>query len=276
MQGIRTWQNNENNKFFVLRLHYTADEDKRDPAWNAAMRAECPSEAIYQMEYEINYSALEGTRYFPKFQLNPHVKEVYKEYYDKGKNVLRGWDFGRLAPAVTFDQISNNDVFLIMKEIVGDNIIISDFAQNVIEFSDKYFPNVKFEDYGDIAGTHRGSTSNKTDVQILKDFGINVHCKFSKSVEKSLELIDQRLETPQGELILVDSSCTYTIDALSSEYRWNKQGTAPLSPNHPYEDVIDTIRYVMEHKFKIRDLTRKTRKARKTPVRRIISSLTGY
>lgn len=56
------------NRFTVLRLHYTADPAKRDPDWIRDTRAGM-SEADWQQEYEINWTAYSGVPALPQFML---------------------------------------------------------------------------------------------------------------------------------------------------------------------------------------------------------------
>lgn len=56
------------NKFTVLRLHYTADPEKRTPEWIRATR-QGMSEADWQQEYEINWKAYSGVPALPQFML---------------------------------------------------------------------------------------------------------------------------------------------------------------------------------------------------------------
>lgn len=56
------------NRFVVLRLHYTADPEKRTPEWIASARAGTP-EADWQQEMEINYAAKSGAPALPQYML---------------------------------------------------------------------------------------------------------------------------------------------------------------------------------------------------------------
>lgn len=54
------------NGFVVLRLHYSADPEKRDPEWIRVQR-EGMTEAQWQQEFEINWEAYSGIPALPRF-----------------------------------------------------------------------------------------------------------------------------------------------------------------------------------------------------------------
>jgi hypothetical protein len=56
--GISTWVNPHGIRIF--RLHYSADPDKT-PEWAARQRAGMTNEANFKQEYEIDFSAMQGT-----------------------------------------------------------------------------------------------------------------------------------------------------------------------------------------------------------------------
>jgi len=57
-QGISTWVNP--HEIRILRLHYSADQDKTTE-WASKQKAAMTNEADYEQEYEINFSAKLGT-----------------------------------------------------------------------------------------------------------------------------------------------------------------------------------------------------------------------
>jgi len=68
--------------FNILRLHYTADQDK-DPTTEAGKRwydeaRKGMSEARWAAEYDIDYGALSGTLVFPEFEAGTHVVPAFE------------------------------------------------------------------------------------------------------------------------------------------------------------------------------------------------------
>jgi len=273
-KGIESWQNNVNNSYYVIQLHHFADPDKADPKWLEARRKESPSEALYQMEYLMDFSAYESARYFAKFGLTTHIKSLT---YNPEMTLYRGWDFGRLAPAVIFVQIDEDDTVLCLNEYVGGNLMINDLAREVTEFTEENFPQARLMDYGDYAGHQRKDTATKSAIGILYDLGIQINAIPCKSDADALMLIDQRLRTPEGEIkLFVDEKCFYLIDAFSSEFRWDTKGRHPVEPNHPFNDIVDALKYIFLNKYTVRDFTRKRIIPKEWFRRNIISNITGY
>jgi len=58
LHGVTMWRN-ARNKYLVVRIHYTADPNKRDPAWLATVTEGMPDYQV-AMEYEIDFSARGG------------------------------------------------------------------------------------------------------------------------------------------------------------------------------------------------------------------------
>ena len=80
MKGITTRQNN--NGFFVARIHYTSDPLK-DPAttegakWHKLARRGMP-ETSWQKEYEIDWFAKSGQLVYPMFDRSIHIIEPFQ------------------------------------------------------------------------------------------------------------------------------------------------------------------------------------------------------
>lgn len=57
----------------VLRVHHTADPDKRSPEWRRRERDRFTSEAIFKQEVDIDYEAKDGALVYPEFDETLHV-----------------------------------------------------------------------------------------------------------------------------------------------------------------------------------------------------------
>jgi hypothetical protein len=70
MPGLRLWRNPKNG-FAVLRVHYTADEDKRTLEWVKAAKTGT-SIMDWNREMEINFEQSRAKRAFPDYDENIH------------------------------------------------------------------------------------------------------------------------------------------------------------------------------------------------------------
>lgn len=114
-------------------------------------------------------------------------KPIYPEYNDTihcaevepipGVPIKRGWDFG-LTPAVVFTQIHPDGRWLVFDELVAQDLGIDTFADSVNLHCASRYPQYKFEDFGDPAGSQRSALSadkdEKTCFDILRGKGIMV------------------------------------------------------------------------------------------------------
>lgn len=57
----------------ILRLHYTADPEKRSAEWKEKYKATFASDAMWRQEMEIEYDATAGQRVYPEFERAVHV-----------------------------------------------------------------------------------------------------------------------------------------------------------------------------------------------------------
>lgn len=84
---------NEKSGFVVIRLHYTADPDKRSDVWLREAKAGI-TDARFRQEYEIEWDAMDGAKVFPeiftnrKYIVEPPINwpddQVFWAGYDHG------------------------------------------------------------------------------------------------------------------------------------------------------------------------------------------------
>ena len=70
IDGLKEWETADG--IHVLRVHYTADEAKRPPAWKETEKAGL-SPQQWEQEYEINFNVPRGKEFFPEFDITRHV-----------------------------------------------------------------------------------------------------------------------------------------------------------------------------------------------------------
>src|SRR5262245_15454308 len=115
-KGITEWVN-PRNRFFVTRLHYTADPGKRSAAWKQKT-SEGLSLRAWQREYEISWTSPEGEPVTPEFDANIHVRETQVR---REARLLRWWDFGAVSPVTLFVQLSEYGQIQVHRELCPFN-----------------------------------------------------------------------------------------------------------------------------------------------------------
>jgi hypothetical protein len=164
--------------------------------------------------------------------------------------VIRSWDFGYHCPACLFLQVDADGRVLVLREVVGKEEMLLDFAGRVLVVSQQEFEeDTLFEDVCDPAGAQRSDKSTQTSIEILNSLGIYPYYD-RMSIKDGLELIRMKLSARIAGVpgLQVDRSCLKLIEAFEGGYRYGPSGgEAPLQ-EHPYEDVMDCLRYAVMHK----------------------------
>lgn len=95
-----TIRRNANNGFCVVRLHYTADPNKRSVEWKKAAMAGM-RQADFNREYEIDYTSVFGEPIFPEFAENSPNIIVREPYPEFGPHQMYwgGLDYGARNPS---------------------------------------------------------------------------------------------------------------------------------------------------------------------------------
>lgn len=95
-----TIRRNEKNRFVVIRLHYTADPDKRSEDWLTEAKAGMP-ESRFRKEYEIEWDALDGQKVFPEILTyrNRIVVPSGMVEFDDNQAYWAGYDHGVRNPS---------------------------------------------------------------------------------------------------------------------------------------------------------------------------------
>jgi hypothetical protein len=107
------------------------------------------------------------------------------------------------------------------------------------------------EIYPDPAGSARSTTSNRSDHQILKDFGYQVYArKNHPSNIDRLNALNRKLKNAKGEISMtIDPSCTYLIKDLEQVQRDRKGGID--KSNLQLTHSLDAASYLIEYKYPI-------------------------
>jgi hypothetical protein len=238
-EGVTAWTN-PHNGFRVVQVHYSADPEKRSPAWKAKASSGMPTRG-WLREYEINFSLPEGVPVFQEFQAGDMVRDIRVL---PGARLLRFWDFGHVSPVCLLAQLDPWARLCILREIVLQYASIDVLLEAVLgATADLMGSGCRVWDAGDPAGesmTDLGAVS-----QILMGRGIllqTIRSRLGSYAALRTRLMGRTMVNAQvSPLFLVRPECTTLIRALSGAFHLNEQGK-PVD-THPWKDVCDALRY---------------------------------
>jgi hypothetical protein len=186
-------------------------------------------------------------------------KPVYPEYNDNihcadvepvpGVVISRGWDFG-LTPACVFTQIHPDGRWLIFDELVADDLGIDTFSDSVLLHCAQKYPDFKFEDYGDPAGSQRSAMSadkdEKTCFDILRGKGIKIQPS-EQNLTIRIESVKKPLNTlTRGKAQLqVHSRCKQVRKGFQGRYQYKRVKVGGAQER--FHDVPDKNDYSHPH-----------------------------
>jgi len=234
------------NGFCVARLHYLAHPDKRTPEWKAKTK-QGYSSSQWAAEYEINWDVQLGKAVYPDFDANRHIRQLQAQ---KGKFLLRAWDFGYRHPACLLSQINDRDKWCWLREIIGEEETIEEFSQRVILICRQHFNKFDFDDFCDPAGAQRSDLSVSTSVEVLNTKGIYPVYQ-SSLIDDGLDLIRQKLLIqPDGDpgLLISEEHCPIAVAGFRGGYHYREPTTSNPEPKNPakdglYDHIMDCGRY---------------------------------
>lgn len=234
-----TFKRNKNG-FVIGFLHYSADETK-DTAWVEEVRRGYPSLDIWRQEMELDFTKASGRRVYPEFKSELHISKLAPIPY---RDIWRGWDFGYHHPACVWLQVADNDRIHILAELMGTEVILQNFTDQVNALSKKLFPGWDFKDAGDPAVRARSDKNERTSADILRYNGIHIQSR-PTLVKDGINLV-RSLLTPRADnyvQVKVDESCSTLIEGFLGGYQRNEEDE-PIKDNF-YEHIFDALRYAI-------------------------------
>lgn len=197
----------------------------------------------------------DGKPFYDGFNELLHKRQLN---YIPGKVIYRGIDFGYHHPAVIYCQFDAQDRFMVIGEILGDDVTLDKFCRTrVIPFENTSFPQAKFETYYDPSGVAVTDKSEKTSVDILTDNGIIGSCKQSTYRERK-ELVEKQLSLLISGVpgLIVDESCKIVIDGFLGGYHYpESKGGKPVKEEPErdgyYEHLMNCLEYVFVNLFSV-------------------------
>jgi hypothetical protein len=247
LPGLRAWTNPRNG-FSVLRIHYTADPDKRTPEWLEAARAGMP-ERGWRREYELDWHAPEGEPVLPEFDPTLHVRA---QKVDGALRILRGWDFGYVTPAVVFCQCDPFGQLRVLDEVVPFNTPLDSLVAIVKQRTiDRFGRGDLVFDAGDPQAEAQMDTGSIR--SLLTRLGVILSTSrpgTDVSYERLRARLRQSVYVPgvgQRSSFVVDPRCVHLIEALSGAFHLSDHPPYRPVKQHPYKDITDALRYLSDN-----------------------------
>lgn len=246
MEGLQEW--NTPQGIHVLRVHYTADPEKRSAEWrDREMAGSSPRD--WEQEMEINFEVPLGKPFYPEFRESFHVAAAPLSPL-QGRPILRGWDFG-LSPATAFLQSTpKGQIMVLYPELQSWDTGITRHGQLVANESAAFFPGFSFSDYGDPAGAQKAQTDERTCFDLLRSsFGFHLQPGPVARAAREEPMRDVLTSmTAEGEpCFLVDPRCDWARSALRGGYCRKMVGERMLDEpeKNEYSHFVDALVYVV-------------------------------
>lgn len=247
MHGFKVWDN-PINKFHVIRLHRSADPDKRKQEWIDKTRAGL-STSDWLREYELVWEALDGRPvYVDEFSLEFHTSRTSLGW-NPSLVVGRGWDFG-LYPACVFAQLFPHSRLMVLRECVGEDIDTERFIYEVDRLSLEWFPGAKFAEFVDPTGKNRVGTDGRSYTNLLSARPLRakrIYLGANAPAARRSAVIDFLKENVKGlPCCLIDPSCEVLIKGFNGGYHYPyKNGTLSDKPEkNLFSHIHDGLQYL--------------------------------
>jgi len=157
-----------------------------------------------------------------------------------------GLDFNVDYMSACLVSIYGNQTIHYIDEIRQDN----SSTEMICKAIKKRWPKVR-EIYPDPAGSARSTTSNRSDHQILKDFGFEVYTRRNhpSNIDR-LNALNRKLKDANGKIgMTIDPKCKYLIKDLEQVQRDRKGGID--KSNLQLTHSLDAATYLIEYKYPI-------------------------
>jgi hypothetical protein len=256
MQGLKVWRNPV-NRFFICRLHCSADPNKRSKEWREKTKAGMDA-ATFAREYDLVWEALEGKPvYVENWSSEFHISRTSLGWNPR-YTVCRGWDFG-LYPACVFAQLFPYSRLIILREAVGIDIDTERFIYEVHRLSNEWFPGGRFIEFIDPTGKNRAGTDGRAYTQLLAKAPLRARRIIpgeNSPVKRRGTVIDFLKENVKGlPCLLVDPSCEYLIKGFNGGYlfAYNQGTLKPKPEKNIFSHIHDALQYLCS-KIRLVDL----------------------
>lgn len=250
MEGVERWRL---NGWTTLKVHYTADPAKRGQ-WAEQVRQGYSSQAWAQ-EQDIDFTVQPGKPVFCDTERIITDRQMYSPRLP----LYSGFDYSYLANVCLTGQVRKRQDgkhgLHILAEVCCQETTIKPFRDKVLEDRASTFAGhaAGFTDYGDYAANQHTSTGVL--IEEIRPIELVTVPTGPGGVRKGIEVIQYLIS---HGLLSVDPSCSGLIRVLRSAYVWSdkvdKTGSPIPSPEHPFADFADALRYLVVNLFELQDI----------------------
>ncbi len=241
-----TIRRNPRNRFVVIRLHYTADPDKRSAEWLEEARAGMDA-ARFAQEYEIDYTALRGKRVFPIFQTHRHTLIVRPPYPDFPADhpFYAGFDFGIRNPSAFIVFTRYDGILYAVWEHYQPCTNIADFAATIR--SCPYWPSIRYiaADPHIASAHHFNAAAQPSSIlQQFADHGVHRFILAPTSEQAFLSLLNRHWSNPEAPTFRIFERCANLITEFTNITYADPPRHNPLA--EPRERLTDAFNHAID------------------------------
>lgn len=273
MIGITEKQNN--NGWYAVSLHYSADKDKRPTSPDALLLVETmkknsadkivgqlrkniltdPNSTVadrwiaeisrnmntpqWRQEQEMDVNIYLGNPVFPSFRKEVHIGRLSPEI-DYDFPILVGLDFGFHRPAMIISQW-NGRTWKWLQEWTPYNIKTPDFATGVFRRVELYtHQGFRVKYYCGLEAKQINQQTGLTNAQVFNEYGMPIIIIENTSIPRRLHIVRMLLKAWEDGVpaLMIDEDMTTCIDAFSGAYRYPEKKEEKPEDERPYKDGI--------------------------------------
>ena len=210
----------EPHKGKLIKIHYSARPD-RGPEWVKSAKVGY-TESAWNREQELMFVEEGARRVYDPFNARIHVNPNI--VYNPELPIYRAWDFGFHRPACLVSQVDGDDILYDLREWLGRDEVLEDFAMRVIRIQNQLFPEARYVDFCDIAGKQVNDLSKKNAISVLRDIIGHIPYARKLSVEEGHDMIRKKMTTLiRGKpAYQIHPSCTNSIEGFEYGYVYKK------------------------------------------------------
>ncbi len=244
----------------VIRLHYTADERKRDAQWQRSAREGYTSTRDWQREMEIDWSIASGIGiYTEDWDRERHVSREAFEPGEKQALVL-GFDFG-LQPACVWLYVTAMGCIRVFRETVTWDGRSEPRAQGIDRLLDgfqavygvRYAGNPLERAYYDPAGDTRQQTDERTCVEFIRQ-RLGISCVAGPLTPEARRTA---MRTALGKslggvpMLQISPACVMLIEGLAGAYHYKQSGDGASSvlssdaDKNAWSHIVEAFEYAV-------------------------------
>lgn len=212
---------------------------------------------------EGNYGIVpKGTPYFmDTFFKSRHVQDLRVENKEGAKvykwnrlyPLQRGLDPGFRGMGLTIMQEDPELRQLrVFRAILVQNTHLEAFLSEILPELNRMFPGATWEDYVDRAATQKTANSEKSAIDIMRDFGMRPRYK-AMTVKMGLNITNRLLRTDsigRPRVVFDEYGCKVLIQGFEGGYCCDTTGVLDQpKKDGVYDHIMDSFRYVVSHLY---------------------------